>query len=417
MNEAEPAARAREELGYSRWWQLTAAAVMMMLASPYQYVWSSIEGPLGESLGTTEFALGVVFTTYVVVMTVTQFPAGWYRDRFGPARLAALAGLLAGAGYVGTGLATNILLLFFAYGIGSIGVGIIYTVAVNTAIKWFPDRPGLTTGIGTMAFGAGAAVFIPVVRAFDGPNELPMVLGGIGVLIAVGVIGGSAVLRDPPDGWLEKPVAADGGAMVRGGDYHWREMLHTWQFWVMYVSFVSVSAAGLMITARIVLFTEYLGLAAIIATIAATALPIASGLGRLLLGWLSDHIKRELTMAIAFLTCGVATLSLVAFGMAGMTVAYIVAVLVAIFCWSSQFSLFPSLVAEYYGTSMSSTNYALVYSGKLWGGVFGGAVVGWMVVGLGWEETFLVGGGLALFAGIASLFLRPPDGSESSSSV
>lgn len=381
---------------------------MMALVSPYQYVWSSIEGPLSDNLDASLTALGLVFTTYVVIMTVTQFPAGWYRDHFGPRKLTAIAGVLAGAGYVGTALSSEIWQLFIAYAIGSVGVGIVYTVAVNTAIKWFPDKPGLTTGLGTMAFGAGAAMFIPVVRAFDSPEELPTVLLGMGVLIGIGILLGSVILRDPPRGWLRQSTDSDTERPVSTTDYHWREMVRTWQFWLLYAMFISVSAAGLMITARIILFTEHLGLAAIVATIAAMVLPLASGLGRLTMGWVSDRIRRELAMGISFLTCGLATFAIVGLGIMSVTIGYLIAVLVAAFFWSAQFSLFPSLVAEYYGTSMSSSNYALVYSGKLWGGVFGGVGVGWLVTTVGWNWSFVIGGILATLAGISAFALRPP---------
>lgn len=407
MTEIDHATRARDILGRSRWWQLVAAVVMMTLASPYQYVWSSIEGPLADSLDASLTVLGLVFTIYVVVMTVTQFPAGWYRDHFGPHRLAAFASVLAGGGYIGTALASDVWQLFLAYGIGSVGVGIVYTISVNTAIKWFPDKPGLTTGLGTMAFGAGAAMFIPVVRAYDGPDELPTVLFGLGLIIGIGILAGSVVLRDPPSDWLDREGDSTPDIADESRDYHWREMLRTWQFWLLYLMFVSVSAAGLMITARIVLFTEHLDLMAV-ATIAATVLPIASGLGRLGMGWVSDKMSRELAMAISFLSCGLGTFAIVGFGMAGFVVGYVLVVMIAVFFWSAQFSLFPSLVAEYYGTSMSSTNYALVYSGKLWGGVFGGVVVGWLVETVGWNIAFIVGGSLALVAGICAFALRPP---------
>lgn len=43
---ASAGARAREELGFSRWWQFGAAVAVMALASPYKYVRSSVEGPL-----------------------------------------------------------------------------------------------------------------------------------------------------------------------------------------------------------------------------------------------------------------------------------------------------------------------------------------------------------------------------------
>ena len=409
MSELDHAGRAREILGHSRWWQLAAAALMGALVSPYQYVWSSIEGPLATNLDASLTALGIVFTTYVAIMTLTQFPAGWYRDHFGPRRLTFLAGILAGGGYLGTALSADIYQLFVAYAVGSVGVGIIYTVAVNTAVKWFPDKRGLTTGISTMAFAGGAALFIPIVREFDSPDELPIVLLGMGIIIGLGILAGSAILRDPPDDWLRETFSSDGGQYQSSGDFHWREMIRTWQFWVLYGMFIGVSAAGLMITARIVLFSEHLALTAIVATVAATAIPIASGFGRLIVGWISDHMRRERAMALSFFTCGLGTISLVYLGIAGISAGYLIAVFIAVFFWSSQFSLFPSLVADYYGESMSSANYALVYSGKLWGGVFGGAIVGWLVTSIGWEQAFLVGGLLAILAGLGGLLLRPPE--------
>ena len=58
--------RAQAVLGFSRWWQVTAAAGMMAAVSPYQYVWSSIASPLSRSLDIAPAALGAVFSFYVV---------------------------------------------------------------------------------------------------------------------------------------------------------------------------------------------------------------------------------------------------------------------------------------------------------------------------------------------------------------
>jgi len=404
-------------LGYSRWWQIAAAAVMMALVSPYQYVWSSLEGPLAAELDASLSALGFVFTTYVVVMALVQFPAGWWRDRHGPSIVTLIAGVLAGGGYVGLAFATDLWQVYLAYGLGAAGVGMVYTVAVNTAVKWFPDKRGLTTGIGTMAFAAGSAAFVPFIRYMIAGDALATGLWSMGLLIAVGIVVGTVVLKDPPHDWTaesdpsetdteESTTVADGGGGRR--HYTWREMIRTWQFWVMYFMFFAVSAAGLMITARTILYAEAVGLTAATATIAATLLPVGSAGGRLIVGGLSDRYDRERITAVSFVLCGVATLAIVAFGSFGSGVGFIVAVAVAVFFWSSQFSLFPSLVGDYYGSKHSSANYSLVYSGKMWGGVFGGGVVGWLVVIIGWEATFVVGGGLALAAGVAGVVLRPP---------
>jgi OFA family oxalate/formate antiporter-like MFS transporter len=185
-------------------------------------------------------------------------------------------------------------------------------------------------------------------------------------------------------------------------------MLRTWQFWLMYGMFVAVSGAGLMLTAKIVSFAQAVSLDAGTVTAAAALLPVAGGVGRLVMGELSDRLNRRLAMAASFSLCGLGLFAVVAFGQSGTTIGFLAAVVVATFFWSPQYTLFPSIVADYYGEEGSSANYALLYSGKMWGGVFGGAVAGWTVTQVGWTATFQLGGVLALLAGIAALALQSP---------
>ena len=54
-------------------------------------------------------------------------------------------------------------MLYLGYGvIGGIGLGIGYISPVSTLIKWFPDRPGLATGMAIMGFGGGALIASPL---------------------------------------------------------------------------------------------------------------------------------------------------------------------------------------------------------------------------------------------------------------
>jgi OFA family oxalate/formate antiporter-like MFS transporter len=406
--------RAKELLGFSRWWLIVGAALAMAVVSPYQYVWSSIEGPLARDLNIPLPQLGLVFTLFVIVQAGSQFPVGWWRDRHGPRLLTALGAVLAGGGYFALSYATEVWQLYLFYSLGALGVGIVYTIAVNTALKWFPDRRGLTTGIGTMAFAGGGALFVPFVRA-NAATYVP-VLRTMGLIIAVVVAVAAVVLRDPPETWFEinneNPVSSDEKATtVRS--YGTREVLRTWQFWLMYAMFVAVSGAGLMLTAKIVSFAQHLDLTELTATMSATLLPVAGGIGRLLIGDLSDRIDRERAMTVSFLFCGLGLVFVVWFGLMGSNLGFVVMVILATFFWSPQYTLFPSLVGEYYGERHSSTNYALLYSGKMWGGVFGGALASWLVVSTSWAETFLLGGVFACLAGVAALLLRPPDGPRS----
>ena len=54
-------------------------------------------------------------------------------------------------------------LLYLGYGfVGGIGLGLGYISPVSTLIKWFPDRPGLATGMAIMGFGGGAMIGAPL---------------------------------------------------------------------------------------------------------------------------------------------------------------------------------------------------------------------------------------------------------------
>ncbi len=408
------AGRAKDILGFSRWWQIVAAAGMMAAVSPYQYVWSSIEGPLAESLDIALPALGAVFSFYVVFQSLSQMPAGWWRDRRGPRRLTYLAAVLAGGGYIGLAYATTVWQLYVLYSLGAIGVGIIYTVAVNTAVKWFPDRTGLTTGVGTMAFAGGSALVVPYVRANATVAGYADVLRNVGLAILIVLLVGAVILRDPPDDWLgldgenSDTDESDLAASLRGTAYTTREMLRTWQFWLLYAMFVATAAADLIVIANVVRFAEHLGLTAVVATAAATLLPIAAGLSRIVLGEVSDRFDRKRVMVVSFLLAGLFRFGLVGTGIADAGIGFVLMVIGAMFFSSPLYVYFPAIVAEYYGAKHSSSNYAVLYTAKVGGGIFAGTVTGFLVAIFGWVPTFALGGALALSAGFAALSLRPP---------
>ncbi|QLD84937.1 OFA family MFS transporter [Natronomonas halophila] len=405
--------RARDVLGFSRWWQIVAAAGMMAAVSPYQYVWSSIEGPLAESLDLALPALGAVFSFYVVFQSLSQFPAGWWRDRRGPGALTFFAAILAGGGYVGLAYATSLWQLYVLYSLGAVGVGIIYTVAVNTAVKWFPDRTGLTTGIGTMAFAGGSALVVPYVRANATVAAYADVLRNVGLAILVVLLVGAAVLRDPPEDWFgdDETDDSDLAASLRGDAYSPTEMLRTWQFWLLFAMFVAMAGADLVVIANVVSVAQHFGFTALVATIAATLLPISAGISRMILGEVSDRFERKYVMAGSFLLAGLFRLGLVGAGTADIGIAFVGMVLLAMFFSSPLYVFFPSILSEYYGAEHSSSNYAVLYTAKVGGGIFAGTVAGYLVAAYGWVPTVALGGGLAIAAGLAAFLLRPPSGS------
>lgn len=402
----------RELLPFSRWWLVGGGAIAMGMAGTYQFVWSSIRSPLGVQIGASEATLGTLFTLLIVSQTLSQFPTGWFRDRYGP-RLPLVAGaiLLAG-GYAGLAVAPTPTIAAIAVIVGGTGAGATYTVAVNTPVKWFETHRGLATGVVTMMYSGLSVVLIPVIRGdvvmvFETTMLVFAVLGAAACLV------GAFVLRDPPsdefDPESRESTIDDGADIADSPTYTWRESMRTWQFWVLYVVFAVVNGVGLMLIGKVIAFADSLGLSAAAATGAASIIAFADGAGVLIGGGISDRLGSVRTVGWALIVSAAGIASAVVVGGHGFAGVFVVLVGVAAFFRSPVFAVFPSLIGEYYGTAHSSENYAMLYTGKVWGSIFAGTVTSILIASLGWTQSFFLGAGLLALAGIATLSVRPVD--------
>ncbi len=423
----------------SRWWLVVVAALSLGLAGTYQFLWSTLREPLSVRLGTSEPALGAVFTVYVITQTLSQFPAGWVRDRFGP-RLPMLAsGVLLGLGFAGTALLDSTVGIAAAWAVGGVGVGITYTVAVNTPVKWFTERRGLATGLVTMSFSGASVLLIPVVRSRVKPAFQSTVLLLGGAALAVCLIA-AVVLRDPgfadretgaedatgEDATTEAPEApdavgeeddesaGDGKTAATGGvpaadlgGVGWRGAIRTWQFWLLYVIMLANNLVGLMIIGKTITFANEIGLSAGAATLGASLIAVGEAGGVLGGGIASDRLGYRSVAGGGMVLAGLSVAGGVLAGEAGAGVVFAVLIAGGAFFRTPVFAVFPAMVGEYYGPKHSSQNYALLYSAKLWGGLGAGVVASAVVGVAGWSTLFAVGGGLLVVAGLATWLLRP----------
>ena len=408
--------------GRRRWLLVAVAALAMGLVGTYQFVWSSIRLPLGARLGAPEPALGTVFTLFLVFQALSQFPAGWVRDRSGP-RIPLLVGApLVAVGYAWTAVAGSLTAVYVAYALGGIGTGFVYTVAVNTAIKWFTERRGLATGAVTMSYSGVSFLLIPGVRrGVDGAFQTTLLV--LGASLAAVALLASLVLRDPPGMTDDESTDSDdevghaddetsdkqSSPSADGPEYTWRETIRTWQFWVLYGVFVVVNGVGLMLIGKVISYANVFGLPAAAATAGASVVAVSDALGIAIIGGLSDKLGRERTVAGSLVLGGVALAATVPVGGANAAWAFVALAGAAALFRSPPFSVFPSLVGDYYGQANSSQNYALLYTAKIWGSIFGGTVASGLVVSLGWTDSFLLAAAALSLAGIATAVLSDPN--------
>src|SRR5262245_11685646 len=281
---------------------------------------------------------------------------GWLADnlgtKLGPKLVIAAGGILVGAAWFINSKAQTLPALYLGAVIGGIGAGSVYTTCVGNAVKWFADRRGLAVGLTAAGFGAGAALTVVPIRAVIAADGYQAAFAWFGVLQGIVVFALGWLMRAPLPG--EAVQTAPVRVEQSSRSYAPTEVLLTPVFWALYVMFVLVSASGLMATAQIALIAHDFGVADTVAVLGATTLTVAllvdnvaNGFARPLFGWISDHIGREFTMALAF---GLGAASYWLLGTAGtIPWAFVLCAGLIFLTWGEIFSLFSSTCTDSFG--------------------------------------------------------------------
>ncbi|WP_328523724.1 OFA family MFS transporter [Kribbella sp. NBC_00359] len=253
--------------GYSRW-LIPPAALAVHLCIGQAYATSVYKTSLVKHFDSSQTAIGVIFSIAIVMLGMSAALGGTWVERNGPRKAMFVAacfwatGFLVGALGIGTG---QLWLVYLGYGvIGGIGLGIGYISPVSTLIKWFPDRPGLATGLAIMGFGGGALVASPLSRqllsqydsAYD-PDVSSSVAGGgalVGLFLTLGIVYfaimmfGVFNIRVPAEGWAPEgfdPATVKQKPLVTTANVSAANAIKTPQFWLLWVVLFCNVTAGI----------------------------------------------------------------------------------------------------------------------------------------------------------------------------
>lgn len=249
--------------GYNRW-RVPPAALAIHLSIGQAYAFSVFNLPLGTLIGGAQPApgdwklstVGWIFSVAIVFLGLSAFTFGRWLERAGPrkAMLASAACFASGFLISAVGVRTHqIGWLYLGYGVvGGIGLGLGYISPVSTLIKWFPDRPGMATGLAIMGFGGGAMIGSPLAVLLmehfgssptHGVAEAMLVMGG---LYFVFMLFGVVTVRLPPAGWEPpggRPRPASGARSAH--DLTARDAVRTRSFWLLWVVLCVNVTAGI----------------------------------------------------------------------------------------------------------------------------------------------------------------------------
>ena len=351
--------------------QLVIGVVCMVMIANLQYGWTLFVNPMNKAHGWIVADIQVAFSIFVALETWLTPVAGWIADRLGPERgpkvVVAFGGVLIAIGWIVNAYAESLSVLYLGACLSGIGAGAIYATCVGNSVKWFPDRRGLAVGLTAAGFGAGAALTVVPIRTVIAANGYEAAFFWFGLVQGAIVFTLAWLLRGPAAG--EVPTTARAKVLQTARSYTPQEVLRSPVFWLLYVMFVLVSASGLMATAQIALIAHDYNVANTVLFWGATTLTVAllvdnvaNGAARPLFGWISDHIGREYTMAIAFALGGISYWLLGSAGTAPW--AFVIFAGLIFLTWGEIFSLFPSTCTDSFGPQYATTNLSLLYTAK-----------------------------------------------------
>ncbi|MET9301685.1 OFA family MFS transporter [Micromonospora aurantiaca] len=253
--------------GYSRW-LIPPAALAIHLCIGQVYATSVYKNSLIAHFDTSQTAIGVIFSIAIVMLGLSAAVAGTWVEANGPRKAMFVSACFWAAGFLvgALGIATGQLwLLYLGYGVlGGIGLGIGYISPVSTLIKWFPDRPGLATGLAIMGFGGGAMVASPLSRqllsfydaGYD-PSDSGSTASGsalvwlfvtLGVGYFVIMMFGVFNVRVPAPGWRPAgfdPAQVAEKPLVTTANVSAANAVRTRSFWLLWVVLFCNVTAGI----------------------------------------------------------------------------------------------------------------------------------------------------------------------------
>jgi MFS family permease len=281
-------------------------------------------------------------------------------------------------------------LLYLGYGVlGGIGLGLGYIAPVSTLIKWFPDRPGMATGLAIMGFGGGALIGSPLAEALLEHFRTPTSQGVAQTFVALGIIYfcfmmfGVLTVRVPPPGWRPSGWTPGNGPgeLPAPQDATADQAVKTLPFWLLWaVLFLNVTAGiGVLGQASPMIqemFPDRVSSAAAAGFVG--LLSLFNMAGRFCWSSLSDFIGRKTTYAIFFLL-GAALYALTPqTGKLGSVALFVLGYAVIIGMYGGGFATIPAYLRDLFGTAQVGAIHGRLLTAWSAAGVAGPVLVNYL---------------------------------------
>ncbi len=386
--------------GFSRW-MVPPAALCIHLCIGQVYAFSVFNLPMTRLLGIGQPApddwkltdLGWIFSIAIFFLGVSAALLGRWVEEGGPRRAMVTAALCFGGGLLVAALGVSwhaLWLVYLGYGaLGGIGLGLGYISPVSTLIKWFPDRPGMATGMAIMGFGGGAFIASPLsvwlMKVFSTPTHVGVAetFVVLGLAYLVFMLVGAAIVRVPADGWRPAGYvepARPKKLVTRQNVYVYRA-LRTPQFWLIWWVLCLNVTAGIGVLGQASAMSQEMFPGRVTPAAAAGLVGLMSLFnmaGRFFWASISDYIGRKRTYFV-FFAWGTALYALVpGAGAGGNLPLFVLCFAVIMSMYGGGFATVPAYLRDMFGTRYVGAIHGWLITAWSAAGVFGPVLVNYI---------------------------------------
>jgi MFS family permease len=385
---------------YNRW-LIPPAALCIHLCIGQAYAFSVFNLPMTKLLGISSSTpgdwkltdLGWIFSIAIFMLGASAAVFGRWVEEGGPRKAMFTAALCFGAGFIVSAIGVylhNIWIVYLGYGvIGGIGLGLGYISPVSTLIKWFPDRPGMATGMAIMGFGGGAFIASPLSVWLMKEFTTPTHIGVAETFICLGVIYfcfmmvGAWLVRIPAPGWQPEGYVApaEPKKLVTNRDVYVYQALKTPQFWLIWWILCLNVTAGIGVLGQASAMSQEMFPGRVTAIAAAGFVGLMSLFnmaGRFFWASTSDFIGRKNTYFVFFVLGMLLYAAVPHTGSIGSVSLFVLCFLVIISMYGGGFATVPAYLKDMFGTRYVGAIHGMLITAWSAAGIFGPVIVNYM---------------------------------------
>lgn len=382
-------------------WLIVLGTIIVQMGLGTIYTWSLFNQPLVERFDWKLSSVAITFSITSFALAFATLFAGKLQDRWGIRRLIGCAGIAMGAGLI---LSSQISSLWMLYILAGVVVGYAdgtaYITSLSNLIKWFPEKKGLISGISVGAYGTGSLLFKYINASLIQSVGVSQAFLYWGLIVMAMVVGGSFLVR-------EAKISSEAQTLkeIQKKDYTVKEMLKTKEAYLLFVIFFSACMSGLYLIGIVKdIGVSLAGLDNATASNAVALVAIFNTTGRIVLGALSDRVSRLKVVSGALLVTAVAV-TILSFAKLNYGLFFACVAGIA-FCFGGNITVFPAIVADFFGLKNQSKNYGIIYQGFGFGalsGAFIAAALG------GFVPTFMLIAILNVISLLIAMNIKAPN--------